>query len=237
MEQWKNNWKDYYAVLGVRMNTEPEVIRGAYNAMARKYHPDVNAAGAARMKDVNEAYEVLSDSLKKADYDAAYRECRQDGGSRKETEQEQDGEGMGEGGGAWQAASSAWRHFRQSRAGRPSCVDAGEKIIPWPSRSWQQAALLFSIPLGLGLAILSPLVWFQLGGGALFLAGGYACLETRCISQVEEASVAARFLGTVVVLVMLIVIGAILLALALGLVTAAIAALLIGLLVVKAVKR
>ena len=144
---------------------------------------------------------------------------------------------MGEGGGIWQAASSAWRRFRQRNAGRPLHVDHREKIIPWPSRGWQQAALLFSMPLGLALAILSPLVWFQLGGGALFLAGGYACLGTRCVSRVEDAGVAARFLGTVVVLVMLIVIGAAMLALALGLVTAAVAALLIGLLVVKAVKR
>jgi len=143
---------------------------------------------------------------------------------------------MGEGGGVWQAVTSAWRRFRRRNAGRPTYVDYREKIIPWPSRGWQQAALLFSIPLGLTLAILAPLLWFQVSGGALFLAGGYACLETRCVSKVENASAVARFLGTIVVLVMLLVIGAAMLALALGLVTAAIAAMLIGLLVVKAVK-
>lgn len=283
MEQWETNWKDHYATLGVRMNAEPEVIKGAYNAMARKYHPDVNSAGAARMKEVNEAYEVLSDALKKADYDSAYKErwqsrfgeARQNSGSpggsgrwessgnrqgdsagwgngdagpgpsagssrrgtAQEEEQEPDSEGMGEGGGTWQAAASAWQRFRRRNAGRPVYVDHREKIMPWPSRGWQQAALISSIPLGLVLAILAPLLWFQVGGVVLFLAGGYACLETHCVSQVENANAAARFLGTVVVLVMLIVIGAVMLALALGLVTAAIAALLIGSLVVKAIKR
>jgi len=283
MEQWETNWKDHYATLGVRISAEPEVIKGAYNAMARKYHPDVNSAGAARMKEVNEAYEVLSDSLKKADYDAAYKErwqSRYGGGrqysgssagsgrwessgnrqrgsagrgsgdagpgpsagrSRRETtqeeEQEPESEGTGEGGGIWQAASSAWRRFRQRNADRPVYVDQREMIFPWPSRGWQQAALITSIPLGLALAILAPLVWFKLGGGALFLAGCYACLETHCVCQVENAGAVARFLGTIVVLVMLIVIGAAMLALALGLVTATIAAILIGFLLVKAAKR
>ena len=248
MEQWETNWRDHYATLGVRMNAEPEVIRGAYNAMARKYHPDVNSAGATRMKEVNEAYEILSDALKKVDYDAAYKERwqsrygggRQDGGSRRETEQEEEepnSQGTGEGGGIWQAASSAWWRFRRRNAGRPAYVDQSEKIVPWPSRGWQQAALVSSIPLGLALAILVPFIWFQVGGGALFLAGCYACLETHCVCRVENAGTVARFLGTLVVLVMLMVIGAAMLALALGLIAAVTAALLIGFVAVKALKK
>jgi DnaJ-class molecular chaperone len=152
MEGWRVNWKDYYDILGVRINTEPEVIKGAYNAMARKFHPDINPAGAARMKAVNEAYEVLSDPLRKADYDAAYKARwhsrygpgRQDSGSsaggrrgtQEEETQDPESEGTGEGGGIWQTASSAWRRFRRRNAGRPVYVDHREKIIPWPSRRW-----------------------------------------------------------------------------------------------------
>jgi len=128
VEQWKNNWKDYYATLGVCMSAEPEVIRGAYNAMARKYHPDVNPTGATRMKDVNEAFEVLSDSLKKADYDAAYRarwQSRQGSGSSA-------GSGQRNSGGSW-GDNGQGRGWYQGSANTGS--QRGES-----SGTWQQGS-------------------------------------------------------------------------------------------------
>lgn len=62
----------YYENLKVSRTAPPEVIRAAYKSLAQKYHPDRNAndVDAARiMKLINEAYEVLSDPLKRAEHD------------------------------------------------------------------------------------------------------------------------------------------------------------------------
>lgn len=63
--------KDYYEILQVSPNAEPEVIAAAYRRLARKYHPDAYAEADAteRMKELNEAYEVLGDPAKRAEYD------------------------------------------------------------------------------------------------------------------------------------------------------------------------
>ena len=62
--------RDYYADLQVSPEAEPGVIRAAYRYLARAYHPDVvGAAGAAQMRALNEAYEVLSDSVRRSAYD------------------------------------------------------------------------------------------------------------------------------------------------------------------------
>lgn len=64
-------FKDYYEVLGVGRSVTAEEIRKRYRQLARKYHPDVSREPDAeeRMKDVNEAYAVLSDAERRAAYD------------------------------------------------------------------------------------------------------------------------------------------------------------------------
>jgi hypothetical protein len=60
---------DLYEVLQVRRGAEPEVIRAAYRALARKHHPDFGGA-PERMATINEAWAVLGDAARRAAYDA-----------------------------------------------------------------------------------------------------------------------------------------------------------------------
>ncbi|MEB3340097.1 DnaJ domain-containing protein [Okeania sp.] len=63
---------NYYEVLGVSKDASAEQIKKAYHNLARQYHPDVNSANinaAEKFKEINLAYEVLSDSLKRSLYD------------------------------------------------------------------------------------------------------------------------------------------------------------------------
>lgn len=65
-------YKDYYEILGVKRDATDSEIKSAYRKLARKYHPDVNKTKEAesKFKDINEAYEVLSDKAKRQRYDS-----------------------------------------------------------------------------------------------------------------------------------------------------------------------
>ena len=77
--------RDYYEVLGVSRGASEDEIKKAYKKMARKYHPDLNPGDKTaeeKFKEVNEAYEVLSDADKKARYDQ-YGHAGVDPGGRR----------------------------------------------------------------------------------------------------------------------------------------------------------
>src|SRR5207245_8431426 len=64
-------FKDYYRILGADMKADDKTLKSAYRRLARKYHPDVAKTKDAgeRFKEINEAYEVLSDPEKRQRYD------------------------------------------------------------------------------------------------------------------------------------------------------------------------
>lgn len=63
--------KDYYQILNVSHGASSDEIKKAFRTLAKKYHPDVNKAAdaEAKFKEINEAYEVLSDPQKRKYYD------------------------------------------------------------------------------------------------------------------------------------------------------------------------
>ena len=63
--------KNYYDTLGLDKNASSEDIKSAYRKLAKKYHPDINKepGAAEKFKEINEAYECLSDPQKKSNYD------------------------------------------------------------------------------------------------------------------------------------------------------------------------
>lgn len=75
------DFKDYYKILGIKENAELIDIKKAYRKLALKFHPDMNPAGDAeeKFKEVAEAYEVLKNATRRAEYD----ELRRYGGSSR----------------------------------------------------------------------------------------------------------------------------------------------------------
>jgi curved DNA-binding protein CbpA len=70
---------DYYEVLQVSSNAEPETIQRVYRLLAQRFHPDNKETGSeSRFRVIHEAYSVLSDPEKRAGYDIIHHQLRQD---------------------------------------------------------------------------------------------------------------------------------------------------------------
>lgn len=62
--------KDYYKILGIEKSASKEEVKKAFRKLAHKYHPDKGGGDEAKFKEINEAYQVLSDDRKRAEYDS-----------------------------------------------------------------------------------------------------------------------------------------------------------------------
>ncbi len=85
------NDKDYYKTLGVSEDATPEEIKKTYRKLAFQYHPDKNPGNEEMMKEINEAYAVLSDPVKRREYDSfrkSYGFSARDQFRRAHTEQD-----------------------------------------------------------------------------------------------------------------------------------------------------
>ena len=75
--------RDYYEVLGVAKTADDAALKSAFRKLAMKYHPDKNPGdkeAEARFKELNEAYQVLSDGQKRAAYDRFGHQAFENGG-------------------------------------------------------------------------------------------------------------------------------------------------------------
>src|SRR3954464_13773047 len=93
-------FKDYYEVLGVPRGASEDDIKKAFRKLARQYHPDVakdKKVAEAKFKEINEAYEVLSDPEKRKRYDALGADWKQGAVSRPPPGYERRATGPGKG--------------------------------------------------------------------------------------------------------------------------------------------
>jgi curved DNA-binding protein len=80
------NFRNYYQILGVESGASSAEIKKAFRQLARQYHPDLNPGDKVaeeKFKDINEAYEVLSDDNKRVEYDQYSRYWQQKGSKKK----------------------------------------------------------------------------------------------------------------------------------------------------------
>lgn len=69
MRVYNKSMKDYYDILGIQKGASEEEIKKAFRKLAQKYHPDKKGGDEAKFKEASEAYAVLSDKKKRAEYD------------------------------------------------------------------------------------------------------------------------------------------------------------------------
>ena len=102
--------KDYYQILGISKEASTEEIRKAYRKLAHKYHPD-KGGDEKKFKEINEAYQILSNKEKKAQYDEF-----------GQVFEGMPGGGFGQG---WDFGS-VWQNFARGRESEVDYGDLGE---------------------------------------------------------------------------------------------------------------
>jgi molecular chaperone DnaJ len=177
--------KDYYAILGVRRDSTPDEIKRAYRRLAREFHPDVNPDPVAqeKFKDINAAYEVLSDPKK--------REIVDLGGDPLGP----GGSGAGPGAGAFvgfQDIMDAFFGATTSRGPRPRTRPGADAILRL-DLDLHETAFGVEAPITVDTAVLCTTC-----AGAGTAAGTHPATCDICGGRGEVQSVQRTFLGQVV---------------------------------------
>ncbi|GHJ45399.1 chaperone protein DnaJ 2 [Catellatospora sp. TT07R-123] len=180
--------KDYYGILGVPKDADADDIKRAYRKLARQYHPDVNPdpAAAEKFKDINNAYEVLSDDQKRRIVDLGGDPLAPGGG----------GAGPGAGGGGpfvgFQDIMDAFFGGSGSRGPRPRTRPGADAILRL-DLDLVETAFGVEAPITVDTAVLCTTC-----SGAGTAAGTHPQTCDTCGGRGEVQSVQRTFLGQVV---------------------------------------
>jgi molecular chaperone DnaJ len=178
--------KDYYGILGVRRDASADEIKRAYRKLAREFHPDVNSDPEAheKFKDINAAYEVLSDPAKREMVDLGGDPLAPGGG----------GPGPGAGGPfvGFQDIMDAFFGTAAARGPRPR-VRPGADAILRLELDLQETAFGVETPITVDTAVLCTTC-----SGAGTAAGTHPTTCDVCGGRGEVQSVQRTFLGQVV---------------------------------------
>jgi molecular chaperone DnaJ len=177
--------KDYYGILGVRRDASADDIKRAYRQLARQFHPDVNSDPAAqdRFKEINAAYEVLSDPKKREIVDLG-------------------GDPLGPGGGASGAGAGPFVGFQDimdaffgnaTSRGPRSRTRAGSDAILRLELDLHETAFGIEAPISVDTAVVC-----QSCEGAGTAPGTHPTMCETCAGRGEIQSVQRTFLGQVV---------------------------------------
>jgi molecular chaperone DnaJ len=178
--------KDYYGVLGVRRDASPDDIKRAYRKLAREFHPDVNPDPTAqeKFKEINAAYEVLSDPRKREIVDLGGDPLGPMGGG-----------GAAPGGGAFvgfQDIMDAFFGTASSRGPRPRTRPGADAVLRL-DLDLHETAFGVDAPISVDTAVLCTTC-----DGAGTAAGTHPASCETCGGRGEVQSVQRTFLGQVV---------------------------------------
>jgi molecular chaperone DnaJ len=178
--------KDYYGILGVPRNSTPDDIKRAYRKLAREFHPDVNPDPAAqeKFKDINAAYEVLSDPKKREMVDLGGDPLGPGGGA-----------GAGPGAGAFvgfQDIMDAFFGTTSARGPRPRTRPGADAILRL-ELDLHETAFGVEAPITVDTAVLCTTC-----SGAGTAPGTHPATCDVCGGRGEVQSVQRTFLGQVV---------------------------------------
>lgn len=129
------DFKDYYTILGISRTASEAEIKSAFRKLARKYHPDVasgpeKAAAEEKFKEINEAYEVLSDPEKRRRYDELGADWQQHAGPFQRSGRGGPGSGSAAGGADYEFHGTGFSDFfeRFFGSGRQGFDPGGDEV-------------------------------------------------------------------------------------------------------------
>ncbi len=208
--------KDYYAILGVNPDADRETIRTVFRKLCHIYHPDKGLeVSQARMTDIYEAYDVLSDPQRRAEYDRQYQLKGTRPSDRPSGVGQQDAQGSAPTGDPDASRTEPNRSKRQrdrrgdgkaagtattDRAGGAHTTEAPQRstLFGWPRWRHQRYLLIAGIPTGVLLGVLgivAKVPLFALVGMAVAAGTAYVGVKTDWLQQLGSAERSVHFVG------------------------------------------